>query len=117
MSSNIQVQRICQHCGNEFTARTTVTQYCGDNCAKKAYKARLKAKKIEASNKETLKIKTQPIEELKAKEFLTVREFALLLNCSLRSAYYYIEKGNIKAVNIGQRITRVKRSEIDKLFT
>lgn len=117
MSSNILIQRICQHCGNEFTARTTVTQYCGDNCAKRAYKVRIKAAKIEASNTQTQQIKNKPIEELKAKEFLTVREVARLLNCSVRSAYYYIESGNIKAVNLGQRITRVKRSELDKLFT
>ena len=116
MSSNIQVQRICQHCGEEFTARTTVTQYCSDTCSKRAYKARLKVSKIEASNKQTQRIKNQPIEELKAKEFLTVREVARLLNCSVRSAYYYIESGTIKAVNLGQRITRVKHSEIDKLF-
>ena len=116
MSSNIEVQRICRYCGNEFTARTTVTRYCSDMCSKRAYKARLKAAKIESSNKETQRIKDQPIEELKAKEFLTVREVARLLNCSVRSAYYYIESGTIKAVNLGQRITRVKRSEIDKLF-
>ena len=116
MSSNIEVQRICQHCGKEFTARTTVTQYCGDICAKRAYKARVKVSKIESSNKETQRIKSQPIEELKEKEFLTVREVARLLNCSVRSTYYYIESGTIKAVNLGQRVTRVKRSEIDKLF-
>lgn len=116
MSSNIQVQRICQHCGNEFTARTTVTQYCGDTCAKRAYKARLKNSKIENSNKETVRIKTKPIEELKAKEFLTVKDVASLLNCSLRSVYYQIESGNIKAVNLGQRITRIKRSELDRIF-
>ncbi|KXK40904.1 MAG: helix-turn-helix domain-containing protein [Saprospiraceae bacterium] len=116
MSSNIKVQRICQHCGNEFTARTTVTQYCSDTCSKRAYKARLRAAKIEGSNKETQRIKNHPIEELKVKEFLTVREVARLLNCSVRSAYYYIENGTIKAVNLGQRITRVKRSDIDKLF-
>ncbi|MSQ79929.1 MAG: DNA-binding protein [Flavobacteriaceae bacterium] len=116
MSSNIKVLRICQHCGKEFTARTTVTQYCGDPCAKYAYKARERAAKVEASNKETLQIKNRPIEELKAKEFLTVRDAAKLLNCSIRSVYYYIENGNIEAVNLGQRITRIKRSAIDKLF-
>ena len=116
MSSNIKIQRICQHCGNEFTARTTTTQYCGDACSKRAYKVRLRALKVEVSNKETQQIKSKPIEELKAKEFLTVREVARLLNCSVRSAYYYIESGTIKAVNLGQRVTRVKRSEIDKLF-
>ena len=49
-------------------------------------------------------------------DLLTVREVASLLNCSIRSAYQYIEFGTIKAVNLGQRITRVKRSDLDKLF-
>lgn len=116
MSSKIEVQRICQHCGNEFTARTTVTRFCSHRCASAAHKQKVRAGKVEQSNKQTQQIKTQPIEELKAKEFLTVREVARLLNCSVRSAYYHIESGTIKAVNLGQRITRVKRSEIDKLF-
>lgn len=116
MSSNINIQRICQHCGNEFTARTTVTQYCGDTCSKRAYKARKRVILIEGSNKETQRIKNRPIEELKAKEFLTVRDIAALLSCSPRSVYYYIEVGKIRATNLGQRITRVKRSELDKLF-
>lgn len=116
MSSNIKVQRICQHCGKEFTARTTITLYCSHRCNSAAYKAKQRTFKVETSNKETQRIKSQPIEELKAKEFLTVREVARLLNCSVRSAYYYIESGTIKAVNLGQRITRVKRSDIDKLF-
>ena len=116
MSSKIEVQRICQHCGNEFTARTTVTRFCSHRCASAAHKQKVRAGKVEQSNKQTQQIKTQPIEELKAKEFLTVREVAQLLNSSIRTAYYYIESGTIKAVNLGQRITRVKRSDIDKLF-
>jgi len=116
MSSKIEVQRICQHCGNEFTARTTTTRYCSHRCNSAAYKAQLRAGKLEQSNRETQHTRNQPIEEMKAKEFLTVREVARLLNCSVRSAYYYIENGTIKAVNLGQRVTRVKRSEIDKLF-
>ena len=116
MSSKIQIQRVCQHCGKDFIARTTVTQYCGDDCAKRAYKVRVRASKIEASNTETQRIKTKPVEELKAKEFLTVKDVAALLNCSVRSVYYNIESGNLKAVNLAERITRVKRSDLDKLF-
>jgi excisionase family DNA binding protein len=116
MSSNIQVQRICQHCGIEFTARTTVTQYCSDPCSKRAYKARVRAGKVEKSNKQTQQIRNQPIEILKAKEFLKVSEVAALLNCSIRTVYYYIDNGTIKAINLGQRVTRVKRSDIDNLF-
>lgn len=116
MSSNIKVQRICKHCGQEFTARTTTTQYCGSACAKRARKAQLRSAKIEASNAETLQIKTRPIEEIKAKEFLTVRDAATLLNCSVRSVYNHIDSGQIKAVNLAQRITRIRRSDLDKLF-
>ena len=116
MSSKIEVQRICQHCGKEFTAQTTTTKYCSHRCNSAAYKQKVRVGKVEVSNKETQRIRNQPIEELKAKEFLTVREVARLLNCSVRSVYYYIGSGTIKAVNLGQRVTRIKRSNIDKLF-
>ena len=116
MGSRIKVQRICQHCGEEFTAQTTVTKFCSHKCSQRAYKARKRKEKIEASNNETIKTKLQPIALLKAKEFLTVKEVAQLLNCSIRTIYYYIENGTINAVNLGQRMTRVKRSDIDYLF-
>jgi excisionase family DNA binding protein len=116
MSTNIKVQRICQLCGKEFTARTTVTQFCSDTCAKRAYKARIKEKKIESSNQEIKQIKEKPIEEIKAKDFLTARDVAKLLNSSLPTVYRLIKKGTIKGVNLAQRKTLIKRSEIDKLF-
>ena len=116
MSSNIKVQKICQQCGKEFEAKKTTTKTCSDSCAKMYYKARQRAAKIETVNSETLHIKTKPLEEIKVKEFLTVRDVATLLNCSVRSVYYYINAGNIKAVNLAERITRIKRSDIDNLF-
>lgn len=116
MSSKIRLNRICQHCGNEFEARTTVTKYCGDNCAKRAYKVRQREAKIEVSNIETAKFASKPLEDIKAKEFLTVRDVATLLNSSRQTVYSLISSGSIKAVNIAQRKTIIKRSEIDKLF-
>jgi len=116
VSSNIKVQRICKHCGTDFTARTTVTQYCGDNCAKRAYKARQRIAKVETSNNETISIISKPIEELKTKEFLTVRDVSKLLNLSIRTTYRMIDQGDIKAVNLAERKTLVKRSDIDNLF-
>ncbi|HEY8659393.1 MAG TPA: helix-turn-helix domain-containing protein [Hanamia sp.] len=116
MSSNIQLQRICEHCGNEFTARTTVTRFCGDNCAKAAYKARKRSAKIERSNEQTLKIKTKPIEDIKAKEFLSVREAAKLIGSSLQMVYDLINTGRIKGINLKIKKTIIPRSEIDRLF-
>ena len=112
----MRIQRICKFCELEFTARTTVTKYCSDSCSKRAYKARKRSEKIDKSNKETVKKKLQPSELLKAKEFLTVSEVAQLLSCSVRTAYNHIDNGTIRAVNLGQRMTRVRRSDIDSLF-
>lgn len=117
MSSTIKVQRICQHCGNEFTARTTVTLYCSQRCNSAAYKAKQRAVKVEASNNDTERIKNQPIEELRAKEFLTVTQVSKLIGCSRQNVYSLINTGKLKATNILLKKTIVRRSDLDRLFT
>lgn len=116
MSSNIEVLRVCEYCKNEFVAKTTVTRFCSQKCNSRDYKERIKRLKVEVSNKRTEITKTNSIDFINAKEILTVKEVATLLNCSERSVYRYIDTGIIEAFNIGQRLTRVKRSNIDKLF-
>ncbi len=116
MSSNIKIQRICQYCGNEFTARTTTTLYCSHRCNSAAYKAKQRAGKVEQINKETQSIKSQPIEELKAKEFLSVTQVSKLIGCSRQNIYNLINTGKLKATNILLKKTIVKRSDLDKLF-
>lgn len=115
MSSNITVQRICQHCGNEFTARTTVTRYCSDTCSKRAYKARLRASKIESSDKETQRIKSKSIEELKAKAFLSIAETCKLIGISRRTVYRMIERGELIIGKAGKR-TIIRRSDLEQLL-
>lgn len=116
MSSNITILRICQNCKSEFTAKTTVTKFCSMKCSKASWRNEKRNIKIDNSNIETRLTKTTPIEDLRVKEFLTVKNVATLLNCSVRSVYYYIDNGTIHAINLGERITRIKRTEIDKLF-
>lgn len=120
MSSNIEIKKNCEYCGNEFIARTTVTRYCGDTCSKKAYKSRKRAEKINITIDKVQSYnhsKPQKKVDINSKYFLTVKEVATLLSCSIRSVYYYIENGNIQATNLGTRLTRIKRSNIDNLFT
>lgn len=116
MSTNIKVQRICEYCGNEFTAKTTVTRYCSDICAKRGYKARVREAKIEATNQQTRSIKSRPLEELKAREFLNVRDVSKLIGCSRQNVYLLINSGRLKATNILEKKTIVKRSDLDKMF-
>lgn len=116
MSSNIEIQRICEYCSKEFTARKTVTRYCSHKCGSAAYKARVRATKIDGSNKETQRIKNQPIEELKVKEFLSVTQVSKLIGCSRQNVYNLINTGKLQATNILEKKTIVKRSDLDKLF-
>lgn len=115
MSSNIRVQRICQHCNKEFVAKTTVTKYCGDNCAKRAYKARQRAAKIGESKKETQRVILQPVKELKGKEFLSITEACKLLGVSRWTVWRSIKKKELNYGKIGNR-TIIRRSDVDKLF-
>jgi excisionase family DNA binding protein len=116
MSSNIAVKRICSHCGKEFTARTTTTLYCSHKCNSAAYKLKIRAAKIESSNSQTLATKNRDIDQVKSKEFLTVKDAALLLNSAARTIYRLIDQGDIKAINLGKRKTIIRRSDIDVLF-
>ena len=116
MSSNIEVKRICQYCSKEFTAQTTTTKYCSKKCNSAHYKAKIRAKKVEQSNNETARIINKPITDIQAKEFLTVKDVSILLGCSLRTAYRFIENGTLKAVNLAERMTRIKKSELNKLL-
>ena len=115
MSSKIEVQRICQHCGKEFTARTTVTRFCSHKCASAAHKQKVRAGKVEQSNKQTQQIKTQPIEELKAKAFLSISDTCKLIGISRRTVYRMIERNELIIGKAGKR-TIIKRSDLEQVL-
>ena len=115
MSSNIRVKRICEQCGNEFEARTTVTKTCSDTCAKRAYKARQRAAKVAVSNEQTRRIIVKPIEDIRAKESLNIADASRLLGVSRWTIWRAIGSGALHAVKLGRR-TLIRRLDIDQLF-
>ncbi|MBW8523869.1 helix-turn-helix domain-containing protein [Chryseobacterium chendengshani] len=116
MSSNIKITRICQHCGHEFIAKTTVTKHCSDNCAKRAYKARIKKQKIEESDAKTKIIRERPQIHVKTFEYLTVNDVATLLKCDRRTVHNMIKLGRLNAINLSTRKTRVLKKDLDGMF-
>jgi len=116
MSSNLLIKRICQFCGVEFTARTTVTKYCSLKCSQRAYKSRKRSNAVQKSIFETTQIKLMLLEEIKTKEFLSVKDVSRLLNCSKQTVYKLINSGKLKATNILKKKTIIKRSDLDNLF-
>jgi len=115
MSSKIKIKRICLNCGEEFIAKTTVTKYCSHKCNSQHYKKRVKNKKIEKSNTDTIQIKTKSIEEINAKEFLSVNETVKLLGISRSTIYRMFKTGALPQNKIGGR-TIIKRKDIDEFL-
>lgn len=122
MSSNLQIPKVCQHCGNSFVARTTVTKYCGDTCAKRAYKKRKRDEKVKAALEET-KNTLQGVQTLQSpqsftlhsKQYLSVQEAANLIGTSRWTIQRMIQREQLKAAKFGRR-TIIAKTEIDNLF-
>ena len=120
MSSTIKIQKVCECCGKEFTAQTTVTRFCGHSCASKSYKQRKRDNKIGWANEETnkkkiLSVSELNIESIKIKDFLSIKEAYTLLGLSERTFFRLMKTRTIPATKLGGR-TIIKRSIIDNLF-
>lgn len=115
MSTNIKIQRICEHCKKEFIAQTTKTKYCSHICNSRAYKANLKAVKIEKSNIETHVVRNKPVLDLKAKEYMSISEVCLLIGISRSTLYRIIERQELNIGKFGKR-TIIRRVDIDLMF-
>lgn len=112
MSSNIKIQRVCEHCDSEFTAHTTVTKFCSHSCSKKAWKKRDRDQKINKSDQETKQKLSLPIEKIKANAYLTIPEAASLLRVSRSSIYRIIWTGALKVIKVKSK-TIVSKKDLD----
>ena len=113
MSSNIRIERICEWCGKQFTAQTTVTRFCSKRCSEHAYKERLRQKKISLSNQETAQNSRE--KESRNKEFLTPSETARYLGVGRTYIYDCINRGKIKVTRIGRK-TLISKADIQAMF-
>jgi excisionase family DNA binding protein len=103
MSSNIRITRVCQFCGGSFTAKTTVTKYCGDNCSKRAYKLRMKEEKIQQSNTETATTLNQAWVNASQKDYLNVKETCVFMGISRTTLWRLVSKDSLSAKSIGRK--------------
>ncbi|RZK39774.1 MAG: DNA-binding protein [Pedobacter sp.] len=116
MSSNIIVVRVCEHCGCRFEAKKTTTKYCSMKCNRTAYKQKIRKGKIEVSDKQTALLSPRHYDLAQSKDFLTVKDLALLLDCCRQTVYSLVKSGRITAVNVLEKKILIPRYQIDKLF-
>ncbi|HSZ33312.1 MAG TPA: helix-turn-helix domain-containing protein [Puia sp.] len=119
MSSNMMLKKICQHCGNVFTAKTTVTKFCSDNCAKRNYKLRKKKETIQASNNETQKIILAEPEFKREKivtdeqELIDIKVLSAVTSIGERTLYRIVKDKEFPKIKIGRSLLFHKRTVID----
>jgi len=112
----MEVNKICQFCGNRFVAKKTTTKCCSDDCAKKFYKKRKRDEKIQASDKDLeVQIKGYSIEEIQKKDYLSIKEVMLLLNISRTSIYRMLKDGRLSKLE-GFKSVRIRKANLDVLF-
>lgn len=124
--------KICNYCQKEFIAQTRVTQFCGNDCAKRAYKLKKRLGADDYFNdQETMKrllykinITLENIEEVLGKlpkhlikdikrDYLTTEEFCDILNIHQRTLRRWINSNQIETIRQGKQIL-IKSSEIEK---
>lgn len=116
MSSNIRMQKVCEYCNKEFTAKTTVTRFCSIICARKAYKARAREIKVNtAKNVEFYKENKIDISKIAEKPFLSIKEACILLGISRMSLHRYIQQDIIPAKKMGGRVI-ISREKINNFI-
>jgi excisionase family DNA binding protein len=116
----MEVNRVCELCKLVFVAQKTTTRFCSHKCSCKSTKLKVKNKKIEISNTETALMQKKEVkldfEEIKEKQFLTVKDASKLLNMSAKTVYRLIEREAINAVQFSERKTLIRRSDIERYF-
>lgn len=115
MSSNICLTKVCEHCGNEFTAKTSVTRYCSHKCNQRAYKLSQRVSIIRQSNAELEAARASKNSALNEKAFLSVSDVCQLLGIGKTNFYSLVKKGVLTPMKLGKR-TIVARKQIDQLF-
>jgi len=89
--------------------------YCSSDCAKKAYKVRIRNEKMIGSDKQTHLAKNKTVVELQTKDFLSITETCQLLPISRWTIWRAIRNHQLSVAKIGRR-TLIRRSDLDHLF-
>lgn len=116
-TSKIRIVKICERCGMEFLAQKQSTRFCSHQCSRMAYKD---AKRLERKRNTGARVRTHVQEivqsEIGDKELLTFREAAALPGITKQAMYSLVARGSIIAYKITSRLSRIRKTDIDKML-
>lgn len=90
--------------------KTVYSKFCSQKCSEAAYRK----KKASQKQKEQRKQLSEQIPT--DRPYITIAEAVLIFGISRDTIYRQIKKGNIPAVNLGERLTRISRLHIEAMF-
>ena len=105
-----EIKRKCKVCGKVFVAKTLDSHYCSRRCSNVACKRKRDAK-IKAARLEAVARLVPDI-----REYISVKEAVAMFGVERSTLYCLINTGRVPAINIGERLTRIKRSDLERLF-
>ena len=98
-----------QFCGKAFIIKTLDSIYCCKKCSDVAY---ARKKRAEAKEKKlALVAKSVP----KVREYLSIREAVAIYGFERDTLYLMVRRGQILSINIGTRLTRINRKDLEKI--
>lgn len=102
--------RICEICGSSFTPKTITSKYCCKKCSDVAYKRKKdKQKKMDAMDAVVNSIPAN-------RDYISISEAMAMFGIGKNTLYRMIRNGVISSINIGQRLTRISKSELSQMF-
>lgn len=104
------IEKTCLICGRTFRAKTLDSQYCSRICGNAAYRKKKREKAYQT--------KLDNIEKhiSDSQEYLSVREAVAVYGISRGTLYRLIWAGRIPYYNIGARLIRIRRSDLEVRF-
>lgn len=109
-ASKYKLERKCEMCGSTFLAKTVYSKYCSHHCSDLAYKAKKREEKEEQHRLELAN------KVPKDRPYISIAEAVALFGISRDTIYRLIRNGNLPAVNLGERLTRISRIHVESMF-
>ena len=108
--ANFEVKRKCELCGKVFIAKTLESKYCSPQCSKRAWKR----KKDEEKKLARLKLIADKVPD--TRDYISITEAIAIYGVGRSTLYRLIRLGRIPSINLGEKLIRIKKSDLGKVY-
>lgn len=115
--SKLKIPKICEFCEKPFEAKTITTRFCSKACADKSGKKQKQLQKAAEQKQSILKNSKNKIAEIQTRPYISITEATVLFGISKDTLRRLIKNEIIPAHNFGQRLTRISKEHLEKMFT